>query len=200
MTRRIRAIALLATAPLLLTAACGGDGEATGSKRAATGAPSAVTGPGSHNATDVMYLQMMIAHHRQGLQMAGLAARKAPGADVRRLAKAVHLTQTDEVKLMTSWLRKWNKPLTVDHAPSAHADHGGLPATSAKEIGALRVAKGARFQNAFLNLFIGHQSAAVEMAKMETGKGVNGETKAFATRLTASRQDQIKQMLVMLNR
>ncbi|MFI5493455.1 DUF305 domain-containing protein [Actinoplanes sp. NPDC051859] len=167
---------------------------------AVTQAKAEVKAEGKHNDTDVMYLQMMVAHHEQGLEMVRLAEQGAQRDDIKILAKAVDATQTDEVAMMKSWLTEWQQPSTVDHAPSAHADHGGLPATSAKEIDALRTMKGETFETAFLNLFVAHQHNAVEMAAMEKSGGANAETKAFANRVRESRADQIKQMLNLMNR
>jgi uncharacterized protein (DUF305 family) len=158
-----------------------------------------VQADGSYNDTDVMYLQMMVAHHEQGLEMVRLAEKNARRAEIRTLAQAVDVTQADEVRLMTSWLTSWSKPTTVDHAPSAHADHGGLPATGPEEMAALKKAKGSKFETTFLNLFVAHQHNAVEMAAMEQKGGRNAEAKAFAERVKASRTDQIRQMLRMLN-
>ncbi|WP_425440177.1 DUF305 domain-containing protein [Pseudosporangium ferrugineum] len=162
-------------------------------------AKAVVQADGKFNDTDVMYLQMMVAHHEQGLEMVRLAEKTAKRDDVKILARAVDATQSDEVTLMKSWLTQWRKPTTVDHAPSAHADHGGLPATGPEEIEALRKAKGAAFETAFLNLFVAHQHNAVEMTQVEKTGGVNAETKAFADRVHDSRTDQIKQMLTMMN-
>jgi len=142
---------------------------------------------------------MMVAHHKQGLEMVRLAKKSATRSEVRILAEAVDATQTDELELMRTWLKGWDKPATVDHAPSAHADHGGLPATGPAEMAALRKAKKADFETTFLNLFVAHQHNAVEMAHLETTKGVNAETKAFADRVRESRADQIRQMLTLMN-
>lgn len=162
-------------------------------------AQAAVQAEGGHNDTDVMYLQMMVAHHEQGLEMVRLAGRNAARGEIRTLAKAIEVTQSDEVELMTGWLKQWSAPTTVAHAPSAHADHGGLPATGAEEIAALRKAKGPAFETAFLNLFVAHQHNAVEMAQLEAEQGSNTEAKAFADRVRASRADQIRQMLQLMN-
>ncbi|WP_430640955.1 DUF305 domain-containing protein [Couchioplanes caeruleus] len=162
-------------------------------------AKAVVQAEGEHNDTDVMYLQMMVAHHEQGLEMVRLAEKSARRDEVRTLAQAVDATQSDEVTMMKSWLTSWKQPTTVDHAPSAHADHGGLPATGPEEIAALRKAKGKAFETAFLNLFVAHQHNAVEMANLEAADGVNAEAKAFAQRVKLSRTDQIKQMLNMIN-
>jgi uncharacterized protein (DUF305 family) len=191
-------VALLAIIAPVLLIACG-----TGAQQpAAQQAPAASTAAqvdGRHNDTDVMFLQMMLAHHDQGLQMVRLAEDRAAGDKVRTLAAAVDATQSDEMTLMKSWLSTWSKPATVDHAPSAHSDHGGLPATGPNEIKALRTSTGTEFEKAFLNLFVAHQHNAVEMAKLEDSKGINADTKAFAERIRQSRTDQIQQMLRMLN-
>jgi uncharacterized protein (DUF305 family) len=193
--RRRRLAAALIAAGLLAAGGCGTAPEAADP----TKVTAAVQADSTFNETDVMYLQMMVAHHGQGLEMVKLAEKSAERADIKTLAQAIDVTQSDEVELMTSWLEGWSKPTTVDHAPSAHADHGGLPATGPEEIAALRKAKGAAFETAFLNLFVAHQHTAVEMAKMETTGGVNAETKAFADRVRQSRADQIQQMLTMMS-
>jgi uncharacterized protein (DUF305 family) len=189
---------LVAVSAVLLLGACGTAPEAQ-TPAQVTNAQAVVKADGEHNDTDVMYLQMMVAHHEQGLEMVRLAEKTAKRDDIKILAQAVDATQSDEVALMKSWLTEWKKPTTVDHAPSAHADHGGLPATGPEEIAALKKAKGKAFETAFLNLFVAHQHNAVEMANLEAADGVNAEAKAFAERVKQSRSDQIKQMLTMIN-
>jgi uncharacterized protein (DUF305 family) len=195
-TRPLRyGVALVALLAPVLLVACG-----SSEPPAAQRVPASAQGDGGHNATDVMFLQMMLAHHDQGLQMVRLAEDRATGTDVKTLAKAVDATQSDEMALMKKLLGAWSKPTTVDHAPNAHADHGGLPATGPEEIEALRTAKGATFEKSFLNLFVAHQHNAVEMANLERDQGANAETKAFADRIRLSRTDQIQQMLGMISR
>ncbi len=195
-TRRYGVALAALLAPMALVG-CGTEAPQPAAQPAPVSAT--VQADGTYNDTDVMFLQMMLAHHEQGLQMVRLAENRADRAEVRTLAQAVASTQSDEVTVMKSWLGAWSKPTTVDHAPSAHADHGGLPATGAEEIAALRKAKGSTFETAFLNLFVAHQHNAVEMANLEARKGANPDTKALAKRIQQSRADQIKQMLAMLN-
>ena len=194
MRRRLGCAAVLLAAAAAL-GACGTAPE----KAAPVTAVAEVKAEAEHNDTDVMYLQMIVAHHEQGLEMVRLAGDSAQRPEVKVLAGAVDATQSDELTLMRSWLKGWSAPDTVDHAPSAHADHGGLPATGPEELEALREAKGSAFDTAFLNLFVAHQHNAVEMAQLEAKKGVNPEAKAFAERVKLSRTDQIQQMLQLLN-
>lgn len=196
MTPRRGALAGMFLASLLLTA-CGTTSEAAGPAESKPGG--AADASAGHNAADVMYLQMMVAQHRQGLEMVRLAADRSRRKEVKRLAAAVETTQTDELRRMTSWLKAWSKPATLDGPPPAHAFHGARPATGAKEIEALKQTEGARFETAFLNLFIGHQHNAVEMSRREMKEGADPATKAFAERVTQSRTGQIKLMLGLLN-
>jgi uncharacterized protein (DUF305 family) len=151
------------------------------------------------NDTDVMFLQMLAYHQKQGLQMTATAATRAKSPQLKNLAQAVQATEKDELTMIQSWLTQWREPTEVDTATSLHADHGGLPATGPAEIKALTTVAAADFDLAFLNLFLAHQHNAMEMAHLETTNGANATTKAFANRVRESRQGEIQQMLKLMN-
>lgn len=151
------------------------------------------------NDTDVMFLQMLVYHQKQGLEMTATAASRAQDPALKTLAQAVQATEKDELSMMRSWLTEWKKPVDVDTTKSLHADHGGLPATGSAEIKALKTVAAAGFDTAFLNLFLAHQHNAIEMAHLETTNGSNAEAKAFADRVRESRQGEVQQMLKMMN-
>jgi uncharacterized protein (DUF305 family) len=157
-----------------------------------------ITAGSTFNDTDVMFLQMLIDNLEQGQEMAQTAAKRATRPEVTELAKAVQVTQADEIKLMKGWLAEWGKPATLDERVSLHADHGGMPSTGDKEIASLKTVKKAQFETAFLNLFLAHQHNAVEFAQMELDKGGNELAKSFAERVKQSRTDQVQQMLKLL--
>nr|WP_198151841.1 DUF305 domain-containing protein [Kibdelosporangium sp. MJ126-NF4]CEL20267.1 putative lipoprotein [Kibdelosporangium sp. MJ126-NF4]CTQ97493.1 putative lipoprotein [Kibdelosporangium sp. MJ126-NF4] len=150
------------------------------------------------NETDVMFLQMMIPHHTQGMEMLRLAKQEAQRPEIKDLVNAIDVTQADEAKTMTGWLTQWGKPTTADPNMSAHAEHGGLPATNPEVIAELAKAKGTQFESMFLNLFTGHQGAAVEMAQRELKDGTSAPVKEMADRVVKSRTGQIQQMLGMV--
>ncbi|MFI6758726.1 DUF305 domain-containing protein [Micromonospora sp. NPDC050417] len=190
-------------------AGCAGGPAATGATPAVPGpdtsgsaapasVPASVAAPGSFNPADVMFLQMMVTHHGQGLELVRLAQSRAQRTEVRILAAAIDVTQTEEQETMRGWLRSWGEPTEADPNAHAHADHGGLPATGPEQIAALGRASGADFESAFLNLLIAHQHNAVEMARNETTFGQNPEARALAGRIDQSRTAQINQMLAML--
>jgi uncharacterized protein (DUF305 family) len=167
---------------------------------AAAPAQPAPAGTAAHtyNDTDVMFSQMMVAHHGQALEMLRLAEMKAPREDVRTLAAAIDVTEADELRTMQVWLRSWGRPPSAD--PSAHAGHGGAHGTDAADIAALAATSGAAFEEQFLNMLVAHQHNAIEIARMETGSGVNPGALDLAKRIDESRTAEIQQMLRYLDR
>ena len=149
------------------------------------------------NETDVMFLQMMVPHHHQGIAIVRLAAERADRPEVTVLAAAIESTQASEVAEMAQWLRSWSQPATAD--PAAHAAHGGMSGTSEAEISQLRGVTGAEFERAFLNMMIAHQDDAVQLARMEVAGGLNPPARDFAQRIDQSRTAQISQMLTLLD-
>lgn len=121
-----RAITALAITGALLLAGCGtaprgGDDPPRG-PAAAPGSPAAASpGNGTFNATDVMFLQMVLEQHEPAAEMLRLAADRATRPEVRTLAAAIEVTQQAEAETMKGWLTGWDQPLTVD--PQAHQAH-----------------------------------------------------------------------------
>ena len=192
----MRRILFAAAAALLLATGCSTEPEAP----PADAAPPADTLPAAdaeHNAADVMFLQMMIAHDGQGLELTGLAADRAVSEEVKLLAAAIGTTQRQEIKIMQSWLAGWKEAATVSQDMSAHASHGGLPATGPEQIDALRNASDADFEATFLNLLTGHQNSAVELTNL-AGDGVNPQTQDLAKRIKQSRGDQVARLLRLI--
>jgi uncharacterized protein (DUF305 family) len=192
--RRLRTVAALSLAGLTL-AACGT--APVDAPRAEVVADKAAVA--AYNDTDVMFLQMLVPHHREGIAISRLA--QEPGRDlpdeIRNMAAAIESTQTAEVSTMAGWLRDWRQPESVPH--SVHEAHGGQPSTSPAEIAATTAKSGLDFQRAYLNLLIAHQDDAIQLARMEVAGGVAMEAKELATRVVLSRSAQITEMLALLD-
>jgi uncharacterized protein (DUF305 family) len=194
MTRRVVVLVLV-----FGLAGCGG-GEpstvATPAVTVAAGLPATVEG--AYNATDVMFLQMMVAHHEPAAALLELGRGKAVRADVRGLAGDLAAAQAAETRTITGWLAAWGEPLASDAHPDAHAAHGGLPALGDKELAELGRTGGADFDKAFLNMLIGHQHGAVELARMELTGGQNPRVKELAARTDETVRARIQQLLRMV--
>jgi uncharacterized protein (DUF305 family) len=186
-TPRRALLALALVVPALLTGCGTAREKATPPGPAATAAVS----PG-FNSTDVMFVQMIIPHHRQGIAIAEIGAERASRDDIKVLASAIVATQRDEVARLEGWLRVWKQPATAD--PAAHAAHGSMPGTTEKEIAKLRKASPAALDEAFLDMLIAHQDDAVRLARFETAGGENVNALGYAKQVDASRSAQIEQM------
>jgi uncharacterized protein (DUF305 family) len=192
-------------AALLLLGGCGSAPDGTGATPAApapvpTGSavPAPADATGVFNETDVMFLQMMVTHHGQGLELVRLVGSRARRTEVKTLAAAIDVTQDAERETMRNWLTGWGRTTSADPDAHAHADHGGLPATGPEQIAALARTTGTEFETAFLNLLIAHQHNAVEMARVETRSGTHAGALDLARRIDVSRTAQINQMLALL--
>lgn len=186
---------VLLLAAVLVLAGCGTPLTAT------TGtAASAPPLPGNFDDTDVMFLQMLIPHHEQGIELARLARTRARSAEVREFAAAVVATQTDEVEDMRSWLRAWNQPVEADPDAHAHAGHGGMRLTDPDVVASLADTPAVAFDRTFLNLFTGHQHGAVELARLETRGGKDPLATGLASRIVESRTAQVRQLARLLAR
>jgi uncharacterized protein (DUF305 family) len=181
---------ILLLAVLLLLTGCGVGVTAT------TGASLSAPPPdGTYNDTDVMFLQMALPQHEQGIEMARLAEERASRKEIRDLAKAIRLTQEDEVGQMRRWLTRWHQPVAPDLDPTAHAGHGGMHGTDPAVLQVLRdTPPGPEFDSRFLNLLTGHQHGAVELARMEEKDGYSKDARALASRVISSRTAEIQQL------
>ncbi|WP_228122350.1 DUF305 domain-containing protein [Saccharothrix syringae] len=180
-------------AGLLLVAGCGSGAPAAQAPPPPTA--STVARSAEHNETDVMFLQMAVPHHRTGLDIVRLAKDHPVREEVRTLAAAIEVTQLSEVDSMTQWLADWGRPESAGDDPGLHAHHGGDHSTSPEAIAEVAATAPAEFEKAFLNLLIGHQHNAVEIAKLEREGGLNPQAKDLANRIFDSRTAQIAQML-----
>jgi uncharacterized protein (DUF305 family) len=150
------------------------------------------------NDADVMFLQMMIPHNAQGLELTRLAKTRATNSAVRDVATELETAQLAENESMTGWLTQWAQPTTMNSDPSAHDHHGGLHQTSPVEIAALAEAPDAEFDTTFLNLMTGHLHNAVELTKSEIEGGNNPQAKDLANRIRESRTKDVSRMLSLV--
>ncbi|WUH98777.1 DUF305 domain-containing protein [Spirillospora sp. NBC_00431] len=192
---RHRVLAGIFFAFVMLLTACGGESKASDP----AGAKPKKDASADHNADDVMYLQMMIAHRRQTLDMVRLAPDRSRRGDVQKLAATVEKDSTGELQQMTSRLTSWSKPTTLQGPANSHAAHGGLPAVGAAEMRALKQAEGSGFDTTFLNLLLSLQHNAVEMSQVELKKGVHPTTKTYAKSVMERTSGMISQLLGLLN-
>ncbi|BCN82948.1 DUF305 domain-containing protein [Prescottella equi] len=85
---------------------------------------------GPHNDADVEYVQMMIPHHEQAVEMAELVPSRTGNPDIIALADQIEKAQGPEIEQMEGWLKAWGAPEpSKAEAPGATSDgmdHDGM--------------------------------------------------------------------------
>ncbi|MFG3099081.1 DUF305 domain-containing protein [Streptomyces sp. NPDC048182] len=201
LTRRTALAAATATAALVL-AACGGDGGHDGAHGTPSASPaSPEAGAQAHNAQDVAFAQGMVPHHRQALEMAGMASGRAASAKVKDLAARIEKAQDPEITTMTGWLTAWGEKVPG----TAHSEHSdGMSGMTGmmddQDMTDLEKASGAEFDRMFLSLMVEHHEGAVEMATTEQSAGRYGPANKLAGEVVTAQQGEIAEMKALLGK
>ena len=136
-----------------------GDGAAPIVQPGAPGAASRTIGAAeaadlsavSATPADVRFMQDMIGHHAQALEMTGLLRSRTTSPAMRKLAERIDASQADEITMMRQWLSRRGAPLPDPHAHHAAPMPGML---SPAEMDRLGRASGAEFDRLFLESII----------------------------------------------
>ncbi|MFG6197266.1 DUF305 domain-containing protein [Nonomuraea sp. JJY05] len=176
------------TAPVIAPGRPGEQARTLAPSEAATAVPSATA-----NAADIKYVQDMIVHHRQALDMSLLAPSRAESAQLKNLAGRIKDAQGPEIQFMTTWLREQQQTV-----PDHHAAHEGMPgmATPA-QMEALKAAKGKDFDRMFLELMINHHLGAIKMSEQVLTSGSHIRIEELAGDVSVTQTAEIRRMQQM---
>ncbi|MFF8034843.1 DUF305 domain-containing protein [Streptomyces sp. NPDC016626] len=198
LVRRTVSAVAAGTAALAL-AACGGDGGGPSghggheTPASSPASPSASAPHGRHNAADVAFAKGMIPHHRQAVEMAGLAPARAGSAEVRKLAADIGKAQGPEIGTLSGWLTSWGEEVPAEGAVD-HSAHGTGDMMTDEEMRELESASGKAFDTAFMEMMIRHHEGAVEMAKAERAGGAYSPAIRMAGEIITSQSAEIERM------
>jgi uncharacterized protein (DUF305 family) len=160
----------------------------------------------THTAADTQFMQHMIMHHAQAVEMAALIESHTENKEIRTLGARISKSQDDEIQFMKRWLKVRGEST----APPAHQMHGMdtthhemlMPGMlTAKQMDALKNAKGEEFDRLFLTGMIQHHNGALIMVKdlfNTAGAGQDAELFNFATDVDSGQRAEIKIMQNLL--
>ncbi len=155
-----------------------------------------------HTVADVRFMQGMIGHHAQALDMTAWVPTRSSREDMRLLALRITLSQEDEIKMMEGWLE-----VRDEEVPGVH-DHNEPGATlmpgmlTAEEMSRLEEATGAAFDRLFLEFMIQHHEGALIMVDglyATAGAGQESIISAFASDVVADQRAEMDRMTGLLN-
>jgi uncharacterized protein (DUF305 family) len=158
---------------------------------------------------DVEFMQGMIMHHSQAVEMTALIASHTKNKDLRMLGAKISSSQSDEIKFMQRWLAARGESLSMAMPGMPDMDMKGNPIPlmpgmlTPKQMEALRNAKGAEFDYLFLTGMIQHHNGALIMVKNlfdTAGAGQDADLFNFATDADNTQRAEIKIMQAMLEK
>jgi uncharacterized protein (DUF305 family) len=202
----IRPPALLAAA--LLAAACG-----AAPPRPVAPLPSATTPTatpadtmmgGGFTAEDVKFMQGMIGHHRQALEMSALMPARTARRDFALMAERITTSQESEIAQMQRWLERRGQAIPpADAHVHAAMGHGELMLgmLTDAEMTQLGNARGVAFEKLFLQLMIKHHEGALQMVRQlyaTRGAGRDAELFMLASGIDADQTAEITRMRGLL--
>jgi uncharacterized protein (DUF305 family) len=159
---------------------------------------------------DITFMQGMIHHHAQALDMTDLIDARTQDPDMKKLGLRIHVSQTDEIKMMQRWLT-----VRGQDAPDPRAHHtAGMPGMEGmdhevmmpgmlthEEMARLAATQGPEFDRLFLEGMIKHHGGALTMVKelfATPGAGQQSDIFAFASDVEADQKMEIDRMTDML--
>jgi uncharacterized protein (DUF305 family) len=158
------------------------------------------------SSADVQFMQGMIMHHAQAVEMTALIASHTENKDLHSLGARISHSQSDEIRFMKRWLESRGEPLSqaMPEMPGMDmSEHSMLMPgmLTPKQMDALKKAKGAQFDRLFLTGMVQHHNGALIMVKdlFDTaGAGQDAELFNFATDVDSGQRAEIRIMQRML--
>jgi uncharacterized protein (DUF305 family) len=156
---------------------------------------------------DIEFMQGMIMHHAQAVEMTALIQSHTQNPEIRTLGARISLSQSDEMKFMKRWLLARGQPDSMAMPGMPDMDRNGNPMhampgmLTPQQMEALRHANGAAFDYLFLTGMIQHHNGALVMVKDlfdNPGAGQDAELFDFATDADNTQRAEIRIMQNML--
>ena len=166
-----------------------------------TVAPTVASETPKFTEADVKFMQGMIHHHAQALDMTALLKTHTSSGDMQKLGQRIELSQADEIKMMQKWLEARGQDV-----PSEHAHHmGGAPMMPGMltpvQMDQLAAAKGTPFDRLFLQFMIQHHQGALTMVQQlygTPGAAQDDMIFKFTSDMNADQTIEIERMNKML--
>ena len=156
----------------------------------------------SYSPDDVLFMQDMIPHHNQAVQMAALVAERTNRPELVDVSGRIDVSQADEIKFMQQWLRERGESVPdPTHHQAMHMDHKMAGMATPEQMAELAGLEGTEFDRLFLKLMITHHEGAVTMVKDlfdHPGSAYDPILFEFATDITNDQTSEIERMHALM--
>lgn len=117
-----------------------------------------------YTAADVQFMQGMILHHAQAIQIAGWIPTHGASPSLVALGERIVVGQQDEITLMTRWLKARGQSVPDTATTMAHMHGTSMPGMlSPAQLDSLDQARGTGFDRLFLTYMVQHHLGAIVM-------------------------------------
>jgi uncharacterized protein (DUF305 family) len=156
----------------------------------------------SYSPDDVQFMQDMIPHHNQAMQMAELVADRTNRPEINDVAGRINVSQRDEIDFMRQWLRSRAQRVPSPTAYDAmHTSHRMAGMATTQQMADLAEKEGTDFDRMFLRLMITHHEGAVTMVEElleQPGSAYDPVLFEFTTDVTNDQSAEIERMNALL--
>lgn len=153
----------------------------------------------SFTKADVAFMQHMIPHHAQAVEMGKLVSERTNNEKIIDIAGRIEKSQDDEIKFMQDWLTRRNQD--IESAHFMHMDPAEMGMATAQQMQQLADSKGVDFDRLFLQLMIPHHEGAIDMVDdllATSGAAYDPILFNFTSDILADQKAEIDQMNEML--
>ena len=155
-----------------------------------------------YSPADVRFMQDMIPHHHQAMQMAALVKDRTNRPEIVDLAGRIAASQGDEIAFMQKWLRNRGQRIPEPTAHDGmHITHKMAGMATPEQMAELARTEGAEFDRLFLELMIPHHEGAVTMVTdllEQAGTAYDPVLFEFTTDVTNDQTAEIERMHALL--
>ena len=156
----------------------------------------------SYSPADARFMQDMIPHHHQAIEMAALVAERTNRPELIDVAGRIDASQADEIAFMQQWLRSRGERVPDPTAHAAmHTDHVMAGMATPEQMAELAASEGTAFDRLFLQLMITHHEGAVKMVEKlleEPGSAYDPVLFEFTNDITNDQSTEIERMNALL--
>ncbi len=157
----------------------------------------------SYSPADTRFMQNMIPHHHQAIEMASLVDGRTNTPELQDIAERIDATQRDEIAFMQEWLRHRGEfvPDPADHH-AMQISHKMAGMATPEQMADLDALQGLAFDRLFLELMINHHVGAVRMVEdllAQRGSAYDPALFEFANDTTNDQTAEIERMNVVLS-
>lgn len=131
---------------------------------------------------DVRFVQHMLQHHAQAVEMTALVPERSSRTDVALFSERISISQDEEIDLMESWLRDRGEPV-LDPTAEHHRPDVAMPGMLTQaQLEQLDAASDELFDRLFLRFMYQHHEGALQM--VDELREADGAQDSFIFRLS----------------